>query len=235
METDRTLIAVPTYNERENVGPLVSALFQIVPEADVILIDDNSQDGTVTIAKQLFGSDPRFSVLARTGPRSFGRSLSDAYHIAVDRGYARLVQMDADFSHDPKMVRPLIDASRDADLVIGSRYCEGGRTVNWPWRRELLSRFANRYVSLITGLDVGDSTAGFRCWARRALESLLRAGVDSDGYAFQVEAVFRTKQAGLRIVEIPITFTDRRAGQSKMSGQVILESMVKPWALRLGR
>ena len=234
METDRTLIAIPTYNERENVGPLVSALFQIVPEADVILIDDNSQDGTVAVAEQMFGADSRFSAFTRTGPRSFGRSLFDAYRIAVDRGYARLVQMDADFSHDPKVVPKLIDASCNADLVIGSRYCEGGRIVNWLWRRELLSRFANRYVSVITALHVRDSTAGFRCWTRRALESLLQAGVDSEGYAFQVEAVFRTKQAGLRIVEIPITFTDRRAGHSKMSGKVILESVLKPWSLRFG-
>lgn len=235
METDRTLIAIPTYNERDNVGPLVAALFQIVPEADVILIDDNSRDGTVAAAQQLFGTDSRFSALTRSGPRSFGRSLFDAYRLAVDRGYARLVQMDADFSHDPKMVPALIKASHDTDLVIGSRYCEGGGIVNWPCRRSLLSRFANRYVSFITGLAVRDSTAGFRCWKRRALEHLLKVGLRSNGYAFQVEAVFETQRAGLRIVEVPIIFTDRRAGHSKMSGKVLLESVLKPWSLRFGR
>lgn len=235
METERTLIAIPTYNERDNVGPLVASLFRIVPEADVILIDDNSRDGTVAAAQQLFGKDPRFSVLTRRGPRSFGRSLFDAYRTAVDRGYARLVQMDADFSHDPKVVPTLIKASHDADLVIGSRYCEGGGIVNWPRRRSLLSRFANHYVSFITGLAVRDSTAGFRCWRRRALEHLLEVGVLSDGYAFQVEAVFRTQRAGLRVAEVPIIFTDRRAGHSKMSGKVIWESVLKPWSLRFGR
>lgn len=235
METDRTLIVVPTYNERENVEALIGQLLQVAPAADVMLIDDNSPDGTAAFAQQEFGANARVSVFTRTGARSFGRSLLDGYRAAVEHGYTRLVQLDADFSHDPEMVPAMIEASRDADLVIGSRYCSGGQVENWPWRRQLLSRFANRYVSLITGLGVGDSTAGFRCWTRRALESLLQAGVDSEGYAFQVEAAFRTQRAGLRIVEIPITFTDRRAGQSKMSGQVILESVVKPWALRFGR
>jgi dolichol-phosphate mannosyltransferase len=235
METDRTLIVVPTYNERENVGALVPQLLQVAPDADVMLIDDNSPDGTAVFAEQSFRAEPRFSILSRTGPRSFGRSLLDGYRAALKSGYARLLQMDADFSHDPKMVPELIDASRDADVVIGSRYCRGGRVVNWPWHRELLSRFANRYVSMITALEVRDSTAGFRCWTRRALESLLENGVASDGYAFQVEAVFRTQRAGFRVVEVPITFTDRRAGQSKMSGKVILESMLKPWSLRFGK
>jgi dolichol-phosphate mannosyltransferase len=233
MVTDRTLIVVPTYNERENAGPLITKLLQVAPDADVLIVDDNSPDGTATQIRQMFGTNSRVSVITRNPPRSFGRSLLDGYRAAVERGYSHLVQLDADFSHDPNMIPAMISASRDAELVIGSRYCAGGRVANWPWHRELLSRFANWYVSLITGLEVRDSTAGFRCWNRRALESLLGRGVDSDGYAFQVEAVFRTQRAGLRIVEIPITFTDRRAGQSKMSGQVIFESMVKPWALRL--
>jgi dolichol-phosphate mannosyltransferase len=233
MATDRTLIVVPTYNERENVGPLVTKLLQVAPDADVLIVDDNSPDGTATHVQEIFGTNSRVSVLSRKSPQSFGRSLLDGYRAAIERGYARLVQLDADFSHDPDMIPAMISASRDADLVIGSRYCAGGRVANWPWHRELLSRFANWYVSLVTGLEVRDSTAGFRCWNRRALESLLGRGVDSNGYAFQVEAVFCTQRAGLRIIEIPITFTDRRAGQSKMSGQVIFESMVKPWALRL--
>jgi dolichol-phosphate mannosyltransferase len=235
MEPDRTLIVVPTYNERENVDALITQILQAAPNADVLLVDDNSPDGTASHVRQNFDADSRVSVLARSGTRSFGCSLLDGYRAAVERGYARLVQLDADFSHDPNRIPAMIEAGRDADLVIGSRYCQGGHVMNWPLHRQLLSRFANRYVALITGLDVRDSTAGFRCWTRRALESLLEQGVDSEGYAFQVEAAFRTAQAGLRIVEIPITFTDRRAGQSKMSGQVILESIVKPWALRFGR
>jgi dolichol-phosphate mannosyltransferase len=232
MENNDILIVIPTYNERENVSALVRQLFQMVPSSDVMLIDDNSPDGTAEYAQQLFGANRSFSVLVRRGSRSFGRSLLDGYRVAVERGYARLVQMDADFSHDPNMVPTLIDASRAADVVIGSRYCTAGRVANWPWHRRLLSLFANRYVACITGLAVRDATSGFRCYTRRALESLLETGVASNGYAFQVEAVFRTQRAGLRVVEVPITFTDRRAGESKMSGKVILESVLKPWRLR---
>jgi dolichol-phosphate mannosyltransferase len=143
--------------------------------------------------------------------------------------------MDADFSHAPNVVPLLIDATQRADVAIGSRYCSGGRVANWPWQRRLLSRFANQYVSQITGIDVCDSTSGFRCDTRRALQSLVELSIDSEGYAFLVETVFRAQNAGLRIVEIPITFTDRRVGQSKMSGKVILESVLKPWSLRFGR
>ena len=235
METDRTLIVVPTYNERENVGPLIAQLLQVAPDADVLLIDDNSPDGTVATAEQLFGTNSRFSSLGRTGPRSYGRSLLNGYDIAVERGYTRLVQLDADFSHDPKMVPVLINASREADVVIGSRYCRGGRVVNWPWHRRLLSRFANQYVSRITGLEVSDSTSGFRCYTRRALQCLIDTRITSEGYAFLVGTVFRAQREGLRIIEIPITFIDRRAGQSKMSGKVIFESALKPWRLRFGR
>jgi dolichol-phosphate mannosyltransferase len=235
METDRTLIVVPTYNERDNVGALITQLLQVAPDADVILVDDNSPDGTVFAAEQLFGTNPRFSSLNRTGPRGIGRSLLDGYRVAVERGCSRAVQLDADFSHDPTVVPVLINATRDADVIIGSRYCRGGRVVNWPWHRRLLSRFANEYVARITGLTVRDSTSGFRCYTRRALRCLLEIGVTSEGYAFQVEMTFRAQREGLRIVEIPITFTDRRAGQSKMSGKVIFESVLKPWRLRFGR
>ena len=235
METDRTLIIVPTYNERENVGALIEQLLQIAPDADIAIIDDNSPDGTPDEVHRMFGTNARVSVFTRNAPRSFGLSLLDGYRATVERGYSRLVQLDADFSHDPKVVPALINASRGADVVIGSRYCEGGRVVNWPWHRQLLSRFANQYVSQVTGLRVRDSTSGFRCYTRRALQCLLEIGLTSEGYAFQVETVFRAQREGLRIVEIPITFTDRRAGKSKMSGKVILESVLKPWRLRFGK
>lgn len=235
METDRTLIVVPTYNERENVGPLIAQLLQVAPDAEVLLIDDNSPDGTVATAEQLFGTNPRFSSLSRTGPRSYGRSLLDGYRVAVERAHSRVVQLDADFSHDPNLVPAMIDASRDADVVIGSRYCRGGRVANWPWQRRRLSRFANQYVSRITGVSVRDSTSGFRCYTRRALQCLSDFSITSEGYAFLVETIFRAQREGLRIVEIPITFTDRRAGQSKMSGKVIFESALRPWRLRFGR
>ena len=236
MNTDRTLIVVPTYNERENVARLVSQLLEVEPGADVCLLDDDSPDGTAAHAGELFAAEPRFSVLVRAGrPRGYGRSLVDGYRRALAGDYARLVQLDADFSHDPCRVPALVEASRGADVVIGSRYCEGGGVENWPLRRRALSRFANAYVCRITGLRVRDTTSGFRCYTRRALARLLEGPFAGEGYAFLVEAVHRAHRAGLRLAEVPITFIDRREGQSKMSRKVILESVLMPWRLRLGR
>ena len=232
MKTDRTLIVVPTYNERENVAGLVAQLLEVAPDADVCLLDDDSPDGTAAAAAELFGAEPRFSVLRREGPRGYGRSLLDGYRMALAGGYARLVQLDADFSHDPRRVPALVEASREADVVIGSRYCEGGGVENWPLRRRALSRFANGYVCRITGLRVRDTTSGFRCYTRRALARLLEGRIAGEGYAFLVEAVYRAHRSGLRVAEVPITFTDRREGQSKMSRKVIFESVLMPWRLR---
>jgi dolichol-phosphate mannosyltransferase len=237
MNTDRTLIVVPTYNERENAPRLVAELLAVAPGADVCLLDDDSPDGTADAAAALFASEPRFSVLCRKGvPRGYGRSLLDGYRRALEGGYARLVQLDADFSHDPGRVPALVEeAGRGADVVIGSRYCEGGGVENWPLRRRALSRFANAYVCRITGLRVRDTTSGFRCYTRRALARLLDGRVAGEGYAFLVEAVYRAHRAGLRVAEVPITFTDRREGQSKMSRKVILESVLMPWRLRFAK
>lgn len=235
MDADRTLIVVPTYNERENMAALIPQLLNVAPTADVMLIDDNSPDQTADEAEQLFAVHPRFSVLRRTSNRGYGRSLLEGYRAAIDRGYARLVQLDADFSHDPVLVPQLIEGTVRADVVIGSRYCAGGGIANWPLRRRLLSRFANQYVRTITGLTVRDSTSGFRCYTRRALQVLLEMPTAAEGYAFLVETTFRAQRAGLRIAEVPITFTDRREGQSKMSRKIIFESVLRPWGLRFGR
>jgi dolichol-phosphate mannosyltransferase len=235
MNTDRTLIVVPTYNERENVRPLVAEILRVAPATDVCLLDDDSPDGTALYAEELFGADPRFSVLRRKGARGYGRSLVDGYRKALEGGYARLVQLDADFSHDPARIPALIEASLDADVVIGSRYCEGGSVENWPLRRRVLSRFANAYVCLITGLRVRDTTGGFRCYTRRALTRLLEGRVAAEGYAFLVEAIYHARREGLRVAEVPITFTDRREGQSKMSRKVIIESVLMPWRLRFAK
>jgi dolichol-phosphate mannosyltransferase len=234
MDADRTLIVVPTYNERENVAALIPELLKVAPTSDVLMVDDSSPDKTAHYAAELFGASPRFSVLRRTAERGYGRSLLDGYRIAVDRDYTRLVQLDADFSHDPAVMPMLTNAARNADVVIGSRYCPGGRVANWPLRRRLLSRFANGYVRVITGLTVRDSTSGFRCYTRRALQILLETPIVAEGYAFLVETTFRAHRAGLRITEVPITFVDRREGQSKMSRRIIFESVLKPWSLRLG-
>ena len=235
MNNERTLIVVPTYNERENVARLVPELLAVAPDADVCLLDDASPDGTADYAEGLFGSDTRFSVLRRAGARGYGRSLVDGYRKALEGGYARLVQLDADFSHDPARIPALVEASRTSEVVIGSRYCAGGGVENWPMRRRALSRFANAYVARITGLRVHDATSGFRCYTRRALRALLEGRIAGEGYAFLVEATYRAGRAGLHVAEVPITFTDRREGQSKMSRKVILESVLMPWRLRLGK
>ncbi len=235
MNNDRTLIVVPTYNERENVARLVKELLEVAPDADVCLLDDASPDGTADRAEELFGREPRFTALRRAGVRGYGRSLVDGYRRALEGGYARLVQLDADFSHDPTRVPVLEEASRGADVVIGSRYCEGGGVENWPLRRRALSRFANAYVGRITGVRVHDATSGFRCYTRRALVRLLEGRVAGEGYAFLVEAVYHAHREGLSVAEVPITFTDRREGQSKMSRKVILESVLMPWRLRFAK
>ena len=235
MKTDRTLIVVPTYNERENVARLVRELLEVAPGADVCLLDDASPDGTADHAEGLFGAEPRFSVLRRAGARGYGRSLVDGYRMALERGYARLVQLDADFSHDPASIPSLLEASARADVVLGSRYCAGGAVANWPLRRRLLSRFANRYVCRITGLRARDTTSGFRCYTRRALRRLLDARVAGEGYAFLVESAYHAHREGLSIAEVPITFTDRREGKSKMSRGVIFESVLMPWRLRFAK
>jgi dolichol-phosphate mannosyltransferase len=235
MSGKRTLIIVPTYNERENVPALVQQILSVEAESDVLIIDDNSPDSTADCAEQLFESDRRFSILRRDGPRGLGRSYADGYRYALARGYVRLVQMDADFSHDPKSLPDLINASGTADVVVGSRYCEGGRVGNWSLRRRFLSRFANRYVSIITGMRVRDATSGFRCFSRRALKIIVRDPVNAEGYAFLVETLYRVDEAGLTIVEVPITFVDRREGKSKISRKVILESVIIPWRLQFSR
>src|SRR5579864_2766595 len=181
MNVDRAVIVIPTYNERENVAALINRLFEVAPAADVLLVDDNSPDGTVAVAEQTFGSNPRFSSVLRTRPRSFGGSVLEGCQIALERGYGRIVEMDADFSHDPEIVPQLIEATGEADVAIGSRYCRGGRVVNWPWYRRFLSRFANQYVSWITGLPVRDSTSGFRCYTRRALQIIVDPQVSAEG------------------------------------------------------
>jgi dolichol-phosphate mannosyltransferase len=232
---DRTLVIVPTYNERENIVPLVERIFLCAPDVDFLLVDDNSPDETADFAEGHFGSDARFNVLRRTGPRGLGRSYVDGYQWALSSGYSRVVQMDADFSHDPASIPSLIEEAVTADVVIGSRYCAGGAVQDWPARRVLLSKFANRYVAVITGLRILDATAGFRCYTRRALERIGIHEIVSNGYAFQVEMTHRARAAGLRIVESPITFTDRTRGHSKISRTVLIESMIIPWKLRLSR
>ncbi len=226
----RPVVVVPTYNERDNLSPLVAELLR-VDGLDILVVDDGSPDGTGVEADRLAAAEPRVRVLHRRGPRGLGRSYIDGMIAALDSGATHVCQMDADFSHDPADLPRLLDAVRDADLAIGSRYVPGGTLRNWPAHRVMLSAFANRYVRAITRLPVHDCTSGFRCWRRELLARLPLGRIVSDGYAFQVELTWEAHAAHGRIAEIPITFVERRQGASKLSGAVIAESIVLPWRL----
>lgn len=227
----RPLVLIPTYNERDNLRPLVAALMAIA-ELKVLVVDDNSPDGTADEAEALAAaSDGRVSVMRRAGPRGFGRSYVDGMAAALRTDATHICQIDADFSHDPAALPQLLTAATAADLVIGSRYVPGGELRNWPAYRLVLSRFANWYIRAITRLPVHDCTSGFRCWTRGLLARMPLDRFVSNGYAFQVEMAWEAHAAGGRIVEVPITFVERREGQSKMSGRVIAESVILPWRL----
>ena len=225
------LVIIPTYNERDNIAPIVDAVLQHA-DVSVLIVDDQSPDGTGQVADTLAGIHPsRVNVIHRTTHRGFGRSYIDGIKRAIGEPLDLICQMDADFSHDPARLPDLLAAAAHADVVIGSRYVPGGAVINWPQRRRLLSRFANTYVRALTGMRTRDCTSGYRCWRREALAALPLDGFVSDGYSFLVEMLFVAARQGRRIAEVPITYTERREGQSKMSNSVILESAITPWRL----
>jgi len=225
------VVIIPTYNERENIPPLVDALLRH-DGVRVLVVDDQSPDGTGAVADDVARQHSgRVDVLHRTTRRGFGRSYIDGIKRAMAGGADLICQMDADFSHDPARLPDLLAAAANADLVIGSRYVPGGAIVNWPQHRRLLSRFANMYVRAVTHVMARDCTSGYRCWRREALASLPLDQFVSDGYSFLVEMLFIASRQGRRIVEVPIIYTERREGQSKMSRAVILESAITPWRL----
>ena len=225
------LVVVPTYNERENLPALVDALMS-QPETRVMVVDDNSPDGTGALADELALRFPgRIEVMHRTGKRGLGRSYVDGLQRALQGDAEFICQMDADWSHDPKYLPAMVEACRNADVVIGSRYLNGVSVVNWPLRRIVLSAFANRYIRAITGLRPNDCTSGYRCWRRDVLASLPLDRFISDGYSFLVEMLFVTALQGSRISEVPITFVERRQGESKLSFGVLIESAITPWRL----
>jgi len=235
MTPPQALVIVPTYNERENLPELIDRLLHH-PNVRVMVVDDQSPDGTGRVADDLVRKHPeRVQVMHRTARRGLGRSYVDGIMQAIHLPVDVICQMDADFSHDPARLPDLIDATRDADIVIGSRYVPGGAIVNWPRRRRLLSRFANLYVRVITRMAAHDCTSGYRCWRRDTLASLPLDRFVSDGYSFLVEMLFVASIRGARIAEVPITYVERRLGQSKMSRAVILESAITPWRLAATR
>ena len=227
----RPLVIVPTYNERANLPLLLEQLLAL-PDLRILIVDDASPDGTGQIADHYAsGNRARIQVLHRSGRRGLGLSYIDGMYVALRTDATHICQMDADLSHNPSDIPRLLAATEQADVVIGSRYVEGGRIENWPMHRRLLSAFANLYIRAITRLTIRDCTSGFRCWRREALERLPLATIRSDGYAFIVELAFEAMRAGLQCAEVPITFVERREGASKLSGMVIIESAIVPWRL----
>jgi dolichol-phosphate mannosyltransferase len=228
-------VVIATYNARENLAALTAAILQY-DGYRVIVVDDNSPDGTGALANELAAAHAgRVAVIHRTGARGLGRSLVAGLKRALADGPELIFQMDADFSHDPKYLPDMAAAAADADLVLGSRYLRGVSVVNWPLHRIILSSFANQYVRSVIGLEEKDCTTGFRCWRREALARLPLDTLVADGYAFLVEQLFLARKLGCRIREIPIIFVERREGASKLSSNVLLESAIVPWRLRLRR
>jgi dolichol-phosphate mannosyltransferase len=229
------VVVTPTYNERDNL-PVLAAGVLAHPGFRLLVVDDGSPDGTGALADDLARSHPgRVDVMHRTGPRGLGRSYIDGLQRALASGADLIFQMDADLSHNPEYLPRIVAAAGEFDVVIGSRYLTGVSVVNWPLHRIILSAFANRYVRAVTRISVTDCTSGFRCWRREALEQLPLKAMVSNGYAFIVEMLYEASQRGCRIGEVPIIFVERRQGQSKVSGRVLLESLVVPWRLVLRR
>jgi dolichol-phosphate mannosyltransferase len=230
----RVVVVIPTYNEAENLEWIVDRLRRAQPEVDVLVVDDESPDDTGRIADTLAKEDPQVHVLHRTAKGGLGAAYVHGFTWALEQGYDVIGEMDADGSHQPEQLQRLLDALDDADLVIGSRWVPGGSVVNWPRRRELLSRGGNLYVRLLLGIEVRDATAGYRLFRRQTLEKIDLAKVRSTGYVFQTDMVARTLNAGLVVREVPIEFVERVRGDSKMSGAVATESLkrITAWGLR---
>jgi dolichol-phosphate mannosyltransferase len=233
---DRVLIIIPTYNERENLEAIVGAVERALPEASFLIIDDHSPDGTGQIADELAARDPRVSVMHRAGKLGLGTAYVAGFRWALERGFDFVFEMDADFSHDPKYLAPMLERARaGGDMVIGSRYVAGGGTENWGVGRKLISQGGSLYARAILGIKVRDITAGFICYRRAVLEGIDIDTLRSNGYSFQIETKYRAHRAGFRVVEHPIVFADRRVGKSKMSRKIFLEALTMVWKIRFSR
>jgi dolichol-phosphate mannosyltransferase len=230
---NQTLIVVPTYNERENLPALVDRLLSLPVAVDLLVVDDNSPDGTGKIADELALKHSSIHVLHRPEKNGLGRAYLAGFNWALERGYEFIFEMDGDSSHNPDDVPRFLEAARDADLVLGSRYVNGIRIINWPLRRLMLSKFAANYVRIITGMPLTDPTGGYKCFRRRALQAIDLTAIRSNGYSFQIEMTHKIWRQGLKVVEVPIIFTDRFLGQSKMTGKIVREALLMVWRLLL--
>jgi dolichol-phosphate mannosyltransferase len=230
---NNTLVVVPTYNERENLPPLVKRILGLPTPVDMLVVDDNSPDGTGKLADELAAKNPPVKVLHRQEKTGLGRAYIDGFKWALEHGYEFVFELDGDFSHNPDDIPMFLAAAQNADLVVGSRYLNGIRIINWPLSRLMLSKSAATYVRWITGMPITDPTGGYKCFRRRALQALNLDEVRSNGYSFQIELTHKLWRQGLRVVEVPIVFTDRFHGHSKMSGNIISEALLMVWRLWL--
>ena len=228
----KALLIIPTYNEIENIARIIPAALNQSPILEVLVMDDNSPDGTAAAVKSLMETEPRVHLIERPRKMGLGSAYVTGFKYALKNGYDLVLEMDADFSHDPRDLPRLLEAAKKYDLVIGSRYSQGVNIVNWPIKRLLISYFASKYVRTITRMPVKDPTAGFKCFNRRVLEAIDLDRILSDGYAFQVEMNFRAWNLGFRIHEVSIVFTDRLDGVSKMSRQIVWEAAWMVWRLQ---
>ncbi|TMB89156.1 MAG: polyprenol monophosphomannose synthase [Chloroflexi bacterium] len=222
----KTLIIIPTYNELENLRPLLQEIFSYAQETDVLIVDDNSPDGTGKLADEIHNENSQVHVLHRAGKLGLGTAYIAGFKYAVAHDYDAAFEMDADFSHDPRYLPDFLKAIEHADLVIGSRYIPGGGTPNWSFLRRFISGGGNIFARFMLGIPVQDCTAGFRCYRRQVLESIDLDTIQSQGYAFQVEMAYRVMRQGFKIVETPIVFMDRRIGKSKMSRKIVIEAFI---------
>jgi dolichol-phosphate mannosyltransferase len=229
---NRILVIVPTYNEVGNIVQLIPRILSQDPAVEVLVVDDHSPDGTSAAVEAVTLRDPRVHLITRSGKMGLGTAYVAGFRYALEHGYPLVFEMDADFSHDPNDIPRFLKAAESCDLVLGSRYVGGVNVINWPMSRLLLSWFANRYTRLVTGLPVRDATGGYKCFHRRVLDAIDLSRIRSDGYAFQIEMTFMARRAGFRVVEIPIVFTDRNVGYSKMSSRIVREAAWMVWKLR---
>jgi dolichol-phosphate mannosyltransferase len=230
---NQTLIIVPTFNERENLPRMAQKLLSLPVTVDVLVVDDNSPDGTGQLADDLAAKHPQIHVLHRSEKNGLGRAYIAGFKWALQQGYEFIFEMDCDFSHDPEAIPMFLATAQKADLVLGSRYCGGVRVLNWPLRRLLLSRCAGIYVWLVTGMPFTDPTGGFKCFRRRALQAVQLDTVRANGYSFQIELTHRLWRDGFQVVEVPIIFADRVEGSSKLSGGIVTEAFWMVWWLWL--
>jgi dolichol-phosphate mannosyltransferase len=228
---NKTVVVVPTYNERDNLPAMVDRVAKLPIPVDMLVVDGNSPDGTGQLADQLATKYPFLRVLHETEKNGLGRAYCMSFAWALKQGYELIMEMDSDFSHNPEDIPRFVEAAQDADLVLGSRYCNGIRVINWPMKRLLLSTSAGRYVRIITGMPFADPTSGFKCFRSNALASIDLDKVRSDGYSFQIEMTNKIWRQGMKVVEIPIIFTERLQGASKMSRKIVWEALAVVWIL----